>query len=68
MPRKSLTLEQLRNQKIITDPTDLVAETWLNGHPSLGESDEVVWFYEIVRSEFLLTIRRKTKIPLKPIT
>ena len=49
---KSLTIEQLKQQKIITDPTDLIARTWLKGHPSLGKSDEVVWIYEIVREEF----------------
>lgn len=45
-------LEVLKKQRIITDPEDLVASTWLKGHPSLGESDQVVWIYEIVRDEF----------------
>lgn len=49
---KSLTIQQLKQQKVITDPKDLVASTWLKGHPSLGKSDEVVWIYEIVREEF----------------
>jgi hypothetical protein len=48
----SAKLSIIRNQKIITDPEDLVASTWLKGHPSLGESDEVVWLYEVVRNEF----------------
>lgn len=48
----SQKLEVLKKQRIITDPDNLVARTWLKGHPSLGESDEVVWFYEIVRDEF----------------
>ena len=48
----SSKLELLKKQRIITDPEDLVASTWLKGHPSLGESDQVVWIYEIVRDEF----------------
>lgn len=68
MPRKSLTLDQLKIQKIINDPNDLVADTWLKGHPSLGESDEVVWLYGLVRCEFAKIIRKNKKIPLKSIT
>ena len=55
-------LEQLKKQRIITDPQDMVARTWLKGHPSLGESDEVVWVYEIVREEFKRKIYKN--IPL----
>lgn len=48
----SSKLELLKKQIIISDLEDMVASTWLKGHPSLGESDEVVWVYEIVRDEF----------------
>ena len=53
---QSLKLELLKKQRIIKDPEDLVSSTWLKGHPSLGESDEVVWVYEIVRDEFMKKI------------
>ena len=62
----SQKLELLKKQRIITNPEDLVARTWLKGHPSLGESDEVVWVYEIVRYEFKDKIH-KGKILLKKI-
>jgi hypothetical protein len=58
----NLKLEQLKKQRIITDLENMVASTWLKGHPSLGESDEVVWVYEIVRDEFKEKIQKK--IPL----
>jgi len=48
----SSKLELLKRQIIITDLKDMVARTWLKGHPSLGESDQVVWVYEIVRQQF----------------
>ena len=41
-------LSKLRNQIIITDPTDLVATCWLKGHPSVGKPDEVVWKFSFV--------------------
>lgn len=48
----NIKLEQLKKQSVITNKEDIVASTWLSGHPSLGESDQVVWAYEIVRDEF----------------
>ena len=45
---KSDSLTRLRNQIIITDPTDLVESCWLKGHPSVGKPDEVVWKFSFV--------------------
>ena len=42
----------LKNQKIITNKRDIVSRTWLKGHPSLGQSDQVVWVYELVMNEY----------------
>jgi hypothetical protein len=56
----SSKLELLKKQRIITHPEDLVESTWLKGHPSLGESDEVVWVYEILRCEFKNKIYKGT--------
>ena len=45
-------MDQLRNRKIITNKSDIVESTWLNNHPSLGKSDEVVWAYGKVMNDF----------------
>ena len=45
-------ITQLRNRKIITNKSDIVESTWLNNHPSLGKSDEVVWAYGKVMNDF----------------
>jgi hypothetical protein len=45
-------MNQLRNRKIITNERDIVESTWLNNHPSLGKSDEVVWAYGKVMNDF----------------
>jgi hypothetical protein len=58
MLSRKLTLEQLRNQRIIKNPKDIITRTWLRFHPSLGKNDEVVWKYEIVRDEFNMKICR----------
>jgi DNA-directed RNA polymerase specialized sigma24 family protein len=52
-------LEKIKKQIIITDKEDLVANTWLKNHPSFGESDQVVWVYEIVRNQFLKKLYKK---------
>jgi hypothetical protein len=51
-------LELLKKRIIITDLNDMVARTWLKGHPSLGQSDQVVWVYEIVRHQFRENINK----------
>lgn len=45
-------INQLRNRKIITNERDIVESTWLNNHPSLGKSDQVVWAYGKVMNDF----------------
>ena len=45
-------ITQLRNRKIITNERDIVESTWLNNHPSLGKSDQVVWAYGKVMNDF----------------
>ena len=45
-------MNQLRNRKIITNERDIVESTWLNNHPSLGKSDQVVWAYGKVMNDF----------------
>ena len=45
-------INQLRNRKIITNERDIVESTWLNNHPSLGKSDQVVWAYGKVMDDF----------------
>ena len=45
-------MNQLRNRKIITNESDIVESTWLNNHPSLGKSDQVVWAYGKVMNDF----------------
>ena len=45
-------MNQLRNRKIITNKSDIVESTWLNNHPSLGKSDQVVWAYGKVMNDF----------------
>ena len=45
-------MNQLRNRKIITNESDIVESTWLNNHPSLGKSDQVVWAYGKVMNYF----------------
>jgi hypothetical protein len=45
-------LSIIRSQKIITNKWDTVRRTWLKFHPSLGESDQVVWAYTLVRDEY----------------
>lgn len=45
-------LSVIRSQKIITNKRDTVRRTWLKGHPSLGESDQVVWAYSLVIDEY----------------
>jgi len=52
MPIHKFTINELRRQRVITDPNDIVMRTWLQGHPSLGQPDEVVWVYEAVREQF----------------
>jgi hypothetical protein len=42
----------IKSRKIITNPRDTVRRTWLKNHPSLGESDQVVWKYGILIDEF----------------
>ncbi len=45
-------LSVIRSQRIITNKRDTVRRTWLKSHPSLGESDQVVWAYTLVRDEY----------------
>jgi hypothetical protein len=45
-------INQLRNRKIITNERDIVESTWLNNHPTLGKSDQVVWAYGKVMNDF----------------
>jgi hypothetical protein len=45
-------LSVIRSQRIITNKRDMVRRTWLKFHPSLGESDQVVWAYTLVRDEY----------------
>ena len=59
---ESTKLDKIRQQIIITDKEDMVARTWLKGHPSLGESDQVVWIYEGVRDEFYSKIYAKKNV------
>jgi hypothetical protein len=49
---KNYILNILRKQKTIRVPRDIVTRTWLKLHPSLGKSDEVVWYYQLVKDEF----------------
>jgi len=42
----------IKSRKIITNPRDTVRGTWMKNHPSIGESDQVVWEYGIVMHEF----------------
>ena len=51
-------LARIKIRKIITDPTDIVERTWLKMHPSLHQSDQVVWEYETVRDEFCAKYRQ----------
>ena len=63
---KKMSLSELKARHIIKDPTDIVSSTWLKEHPSLGQSDEVVWEYESVRDEFKTKILKNIKL-LRPI-
>ena len=63
MPIKKISILQLRSQRVITDPNDIVMRTWLEGHPSVGQPDEVVWVYEAVREQFKqIVIARKLRV------
>lgn len=63
MPIKKISILQLRSQRVITDPNDIVMRTWLEGHPSVGQPDEVVWVYEAVREQFKQrVIARKLRV------
>jgi hypothetical protein len=46
------SVKELKSRIIITDPDNNIESTWLNGHPSLGKPDQVVWEYESVMDEF----------------
>ena len=45
-------IQIIKSRKIITNPRDTVRRTWLKNHPSLGESDQVVWKYGNLIDEF----------------
>jgi len=45
-------VDKLRVRKIITNKSDIVESTWINNHPSLGKSDQVVWAYGKVMNDF----------------
>jgi hypothetical protein len=45
-------IQIIKSRKIITNPRDTIRRTWLKNHPSLGESDQVVWKYGILIDEF----------------
>lgn len=49
---RRLSLSQLKRRRVIRNPKDIVVETWLRHHPSLGKPDEVVWAYSKVKREF----------------
>jgi len=51
-PSNASKLSVIRSQRIITNKHDTVRRTWLKFHPSLGESDQVVWAYTLVRDEY----------------
>ena len=59
-----IQLEEIKNQRIITRKSDTVRRTGIRGHPSLGQSDQVVWAYELVANEFE---QRFPTMSLKPI-
>jgi hypothetical protein len=45
-------IQIIKSRKIITNPRDTVRRTWLKNHPSLGESDQVVWKHSNLIDEF----------------